>query len=146
MVRNHNVLTTIVNFLEDVERNIMSALLDDDLVSVLTMVKGFEVLSAAVGGPNNKNRLVLTRTNVISMMNRLFANLRYAAAHDVDPVQQAFKAFLRASVMRLLADLVQTPLEPLVAKRIVDTIDWQLMLGSWGQVNFSKRPIYSEFA
>jgi hypothetical protein len=38
---------------------------------------------------------------------------------------------LRSSAMCVLADLVQTPIEPLVAKRVIDTIDWQHLLREW---------------
>ena len=134
VMRSHHMLSIVADFLEDVERSCMTALLADDIVTALTLVKGFRLLSAAIGGPNNQNRLVLTRTNVISMMNRLFAKLRYDT-EDADVVQQGFKATIRCSAMRLLAQLVQTPIELLVAKRVIDTLDWVLLLRSWPDVH-----------
>jgi hypothetical protein len=134
LLRKHHVLIALVDFLEDIERNIMTAIMTDDYVTILTVVKGLHVLSQAIGGPNNKNRLVLTRTNVLPLMNRLFAKLGYST-EEVDAVQEGFKAAIRSSAMRLLADLVQTPIEPLVAKRVIDTLDWPLLLRSWPDVH-----------
>lgn len=134
LLRNHQVLIALVDFLEDIERNVMTALMTDDYMTVLTVVKGLHVLSQAIGGPNDKNRLVLTRTNVLPLMNRLFAKLGYNT-EEADAVQEGFKAAIRSSAMRLLADLVQTPIEPLVAKRVIDTLDWPNLLRSWPEVH-----------
>ena len=45
ILRSHNVLSVVVDFLEHVERNIMTAVMGDNTVTVLTMVKGFDFLA-----------------------------------------------------------------------------------------------------
>ena len=45
ILRSHNVLSVVVDFLEHVERNIMTAVMEDNTVTVLTMVKGFDFLA-----------------------------------------------------------------------------------------------------
>ncbi len=125
----------ISDVLEDLERNIISAIMANDPVPVLIMVKSFEFFSAAIGGPNNRVRLDLTRTAVVQLINRLLAKVRLNET-GADSLQQNFRAMLRASAMRLLSDLLQTPLEPLVSKRLIDTIDWNhLLLKSWPEAH-----------
>ena len=43
LLRNHQVLIVLVDFLEDIERNVMTALMTDDYMTVLTVVKGLHV-------------------------------------------------------------------------------------------------------
>jgi hypothetical protein len=40
-------------------------------------IQGFQVLSACISGPNDKNRNAVTQMNVLPMLNRVFANLSY---------------------------------------------------------------------
>ncbi len=55
ILRSHNVLSVVVDFLEHVERNIMTAVMEDNTVTVMTMVKGFDFLA----GKNSVHYLLL---------------------------------------------------------------------------------------
>jgi hypothetical protein len=55
ILRSHNVLSVVVDFLEHVERNIMTAVMEDNTVTVMTMVKGFDFLA----GKNSVHCLLL---------------------------------------------------------------------------------------
>lgn len=126
-LREHDVLSSLIAFMEELERDLVSSLNSKDAVTIFTLAKGFQVLTAAIGGPYDKNRDAISRTSILSMLNRVFGKLQY---NGPDVAHNILKARVRSSAAWLLLDLLQAPTNPAVAKRILETIDWECFLGA----------------
>lgn len=120
-LREHDVLTSLISFMEELERDLLSSLSTLDGVTVFTLAKGFHVLTAAIGGPFDKNRDAITRTSILTMLNRTFGKLAYSSG---DATHNILKSHVRSAAVWLLLDLLQSPSNAAVAKRILETIDW----------------------
>ncbi len=131
-LNKHLVLSTLVEVMEEIERNILSAVTSKDIVTSFTLAKAFHVLVAAIEGPNNQNRLGLTQTNILLMMNRVFGTLNYNSS---DAVHNILKASIRSACAQLLLELLQSPADPVVAKRVLETIDWDQFFRCWKELS-----------
>jgi len=120
-LREHDVLTSLISFMEELERDLLSSLNTLDGITIFTLAKGFHVLTAAIGGPFDKNRDAITRTSILTMLNRIFGKLNYSKS---DTTQNILKSHVRSAAAWLLLDLLQSPSNPIVAKRVLETIDW----------------------
>ena len=131
-LRKHNVLTTLVDVMEEIEGNILSAVTSKDVVTSFTLAKAFHVLIASVEGPNNSNRITLTQTNILLMINRVLGTLGY---NSPDAVHNVLKASIRSAAVQLLLELLQSPSDSVVAKRVLETVDWELFFRSWKELS-----------
>jgi hypothetical protein len=131
-LNKHLVLSTLVDVMEEIERNILSAVTNKDVVTSFTLAKAFHLLVAAVEGPNNQNRKDLTQTNILLMMNRVFGTLNYNSS---DAVHNILKASIRSACVQLLLELLQSPADPVVAKRVLETIDWDQFFRCWKELS-----------
>jgi hypothetical protein len=130
-LRECEVLTAIVDFMIEVERNVLSEINRGNAMFVLMLAKGFLTLAAALSGPNIPNRLALTHTGTLSMMDRLLAKLSYPPAGNL--VHAHLTATVRTASISLLLVLFELPSDNLAAKRVLETIDGRLFFRSWLQ-------------
>ena len=130
-LRKYEVLNAVVDFMVEVERNVLSEINRKNTVFVLMLAKGFLVLVASLSGPNTENRRAVTYTNILSMIDRLFAKLSYRNSDDL--MHDQLTATVRSSSVAFLRVLFELPSDAIVAKRVLETIDWALFFRSWGQ-------------
>jgi hypothetical protein len=130
-LRECEVLNAIVDFMVEVERNVLSEINKKNSMFVLMLAKGFLVLVASLSGPNQHNRLAITYTNVLSMIDRLFAKLSYLNSDDL--MHDHLTATIRTASIIFLRVLFELPSDAVVGKRILETIDWALFFKSWAQ-------------
>ena len=130
-LRKYEVLNAVVDFMVEVERNVLSEINRKNTVFVLMLAKGFLVLVASLSGPNTENLRAVTYTNILSMIDRLFAKLSYRNSDDL--MHDQLTATVRSSSVAFLRVLFELPSDAIVAKRVLETIDWALFFRSWGQ-------------
>ena len=130
-LRDSEVLVAVVDFMVEVERNVLSEINKKNSIFVLMLAKGFLVLVASLSGPHAENRQAITYTNVLSMIDRLFAKLSYRNSEDL--MHDYLTATVRTASVTFLRVLFELPSDAVVAKRVLETIDWALFFKSWAQ-------------